>query len=513
MPDKVGSVGVRTVFSCGTSFHKAIAMNNRRSPLQVLLIALLLSTGCGSILPAPNQPKTRFTLASLKGNYTYNLGGTVVGLANGYLLYYEAGTLVADGNGGLTGFDDFMSGTNLISGPSTGSYTINGDGTGTMILHAPGRQIHLAITMQSNGEVNLLEDDSFAVGVGAALAQAAPGTLSGPYVFRFYSQVVAGASSVAVGQMIVSGTSITGDEDVAQIGTASSHTITGTLTQPDNDGRGTLSLTDDTGNTSSYVYYTIDSSTLNFVRTDSGLVGEGRSAAQTGTPFTNASIPNGFTFHLGGDTATYIGGFNTIGAFTSDGKGNITSGSLDSVVDGAATTNESFTGTYSVDSSGRASITLSPAGASPISAVAWMADSTRGFFLQQTQKAVAAGPLTQQQGDPFSAASLNGEYSFRLLGFNGQNPTAVGAVGVMTFDGSAKVSLSDFVVSQNGELSQDAPVGGSYTVSSNGRAVTGPITGVSNSMVFYFTSATSGYILFTDPGTEISGVNTMQVPQ
>jgi len=490
-------------------------MNNRRSPLQVLLIALLLSTGCGSILPAPNQPKTRFTLASLKGNYTYTLGGTVLGLPNGYSLYNEAGSFVADGNGGLTGVDDFMSGTNLVSGTSTGSYTINDDGTGTMTIHAPGRQIQLAITMQSNTEVYLLEVDTYTTGGGAAFAQSSAATapLSGAYVFRLYSHAVGGASSVAVGQMIVSGTSITGNEDVAQIGITSSHTITGTLTQSDNNGRGTLSLTDDTGNTSNQVYYAVDSSQLDFIEADPGVVGEGSGAAQTGTSFTNASIQNGFAFRLRGDTAAYIGGSNSIGAFSSDGNGNITSGSLDSIVDVGVETNQSLTGTYSVDSSGRATITLSPAGAIPITTVAWLADSTQGFFLQQAQNAVTAGPLTQQQGDPFSAASLKGEYAFRLLGFNGQNPTAVGAVGVMTFDGNAKVSLADFVVSQNGGLNQNAAVGGSYTMSSNGRAVTGPISGVSNSMVFYFTSATSAYILFTDPGTEIAGVNTMQVPQ
>ena len=493
--------------------QKAIAMNTRRSALQAVLIGLLFSTGCGSILSAPIQPKTRFSVASLKGNYTYTLGGTIFGLPQGYGTYHEAGFFVADGNGGLTGVDDFTSGSNLISGSSNGSYAINGDGTGTMTLHTPGRQIQLAITMSSNMEVYLLEADTYATGAGGAFAQSSAATLplSGAYVFRVYSHVVGGASSSAVGRMTVSGTSITGNEDVAQSGTAGSHTITGTLTQPDSNGRGTLSLTDDTGNTSNKVYYAVDSSRLDIIEADPGVVGEGNGAAQTGTSFTNASIQGGFVFRLAGDTASYIGGFNTVGAFASDGNGNITSGSLDSVVDGTTTTNESFTGTYSVDSSGRASISF--AGASPISAVAWMVDSTQAFFLYQAENAVAAGPLTQQQGDPFSAASLNGEYSFRLLGFNGQNPTAVGAVGVMTFDGKATATLTDFVVSRNGDLSQNAAVSGSYTMSSNGRAVTGPISGVSNSMVFYFTSATSGYILFTDPGTEIAGVNTMQQPQ
>jgi len=509
MLDKVGSVdGV---------FLKSIThttLGRRRFALLTALLASLLLFSCGSILPVPQQ-KARFSVSSLKGNYTYNLGGTVLGLPNGYSLYHEAGSFTADGNGSLAGVDDFMSGTTLVSGSSTGSYTINNDGTGMLTLSAPGRQIQLAITMQSATQVYLLEVDTYATGSGGAFSQSsiAMAPLSGPYVFRLYSHIVGGASSVAIGRIIVSGGSINGNEDVAQIGTGSSHTITGTLTQPDSNGRGTLSLTNDAGNTINEVYYAIDSNHLDFIEADSGVVGEGGGMAQTDVSFTNASIENGFTFRLGGDTATYFGGFAALGAFTSDGNGNITSGSLDSAVDGATSTNESFTGTYSIDSRGRASITLSPAGANPNSAIAWMADSTQGFFLPQAQNAVIAGTLTQQRGDPFSPASLQGEYSFRLLGFNGQSPKTVGAVGVMTFDGNATVTLVDFFVSQNGTLSHNGAASGSYSISPNGRVVTRPITGVSKSLVLYFTSSTSGYILFTDPGTEIAGEDTQQVPQ
>ncbi len=477
-----------------------------------MFLALLFTMGCGSILPAPTQPKSRFSLASLTGHYTYSLGGTIFGLPNGYGLYHEAGSFVADGKGGLTGVDDFTSGTSLVSGSMTGSYTINGDGTGTMSLKLPGRQIQLALEVVSAGQIYLLEVDSFAAGDGGAFAQTSPVTLSGAYAFRFYSHAVGGASSTAVGRIIVTGTSITGDEDVAQIGTASSHTFIGTLTQPDSNGRGTLNLNDDTGNSSNYVYYVIDSNTLNFVRSDPGVVGEGRGVAQTGAPFTNASIQNGFTFRLGGDTQKYLGGLGIIGAFTADGKGNITSGSLDSIVDGALT-NESFTGTYSVDSRGRATMDLTSAGASPISAVAWLANSTQAFWIAPAQNSVTAGSLTLQQGGPYSASSLNGEYAFRLLGFNGQNPTSVGAVGVMTFDGNTKVNFTDFIVSLGGQQTQNGGVGGSYTVSPNGRVVTGPISGVTNSMILYLTSNTSAYFLLADPGTEVAGQTSLQAPQ
>jgi hypothetical protein len=492
--------------------QKALGRNTASALLTLLIV--LFSTCCNSIFHQPVQPKQRFSLASLQGHYTYNLGGMIFGLPKGFNLYHETGAFVADGNGGLTGVDDFSSGATASNSPFTGSYTISGDGTGTMTLTLPGRQIQLAITLQSTTDVYLLEYDTFATGTGGAFAQATSATSapSGAYVFRFYTHVVGSASSAAVGQMVVSGTSITGSEDVAQIGTTSSHTITGSLTQPDGNGRGTLRLTDDTANTSNYVYYAIDSNTLNFIRTDTGVVGEGRGVAQTATSFTNGSITSGFTFHMGGDTASNLGGINTIAAFNSDGNGNLTTGSFDSSVDGA-TANGSFTGTYSVDSRGRASITVTPAGSSPISQVAWMADSTQGFMLQQDQNTLAAGAMLLQQGGPYSASSLNGEYAFRMIGFDATTPPTVGRVGVVTFDGNSTVNFSDIFVNRGGVQNQYTSLSGSYTVSPNGRVVTGDIHGVTVSMVFYLTSNTSAYFLLTDFGAEIPGQNGMQVPQ
>jgi hypothetical protein len=489
--------------------------------LKILLI-VLFSTSCGSVFHQPGQSKQRFSLASLKGNYTYNLAGMIFGLPPGFNLYHETGAFVADGNGGLTGIDDFASGTKENSNQFTGSYTISGDGTGTMTISLPGRPVQLAITLRSTTELYLLEYDAFATGTGGAFAQASSaisGTLSGAFVFRFYTHVVGAASSAAAGQMMISGTSVTtGNEDVAQIGTitASPGPISGSLTQPDSNGRGTLSLTDNSG-TSNYVYYAIDPNTLNLIRTDTGVVGEGRAIAQTVTSFTNASIASGFTFHMGGDTASNLGGVNTVGTFTSDGSGNLT-GSRDSAVDGG-TTNETFTATYTVDSTGnfpgRASITVTPtsASASPITQVAWMADSTQGFMLEEDTNTVAAGAMLLQQGGPFSAASLNGEYAVRMIGFDGTNPPTVGRVGVMTFDGSGTVTFTDLFVNRGGMQAQYTGLSGSYTVSPNGRVVTGDIHGVTVSMIFYLTSNQSAYFLLGDSGAEVPGQNGMQSPQ
>jgi hypothetical protein len=504
-------------------FVRRIAQRATTGAALKILLIVLFSTSCGSVFHQPGQSKQRFSLASLKGNYTYNLAGMIFGLPPGYNLYHETGAFVADGNGGLTGVDDFSSGaTANLNQKFAGSYTIGGDGTGTMSISLPGRPVQLAITLRSTTELYLLEYDAFATGTGGAFAQASSaisGTLSGAYVFRFYTHVLKAASSAAVGRMMISGTSVTGDEDVAQIGTitATPGLISGSLTQPDSNGRGTVSLTDNSG-MSNYVYYAIDSNTLNLIRTDTGVVGEGRAVAQTVTSFTNASIASGFTFHVGGDTGTNLGGVSTVGTFTSDGKGNLTSGSRDSAEDGT-TSNETFTATYAFDSTGnfpgRASLTVTPTSgsASSITQVAWMADSTQGFMLEEDSNRVAAGAMLVQQGGPFSATSLNGEYAVRMVGFDGTNPPTVGRIGVMTFDGSGTVTFTDLFVNRGGIQAQYTGLSGSYTVSPNGRAVTADIHGVTVSMIFYLTSNQSAYFLLGDSGAEVAGQNGLQSPQ
>jgi len=127
--------------------------------------------------------------------------------------------------------------------------------------------------------------------------------------------------------------------------------------------------------------------------------------------------------------------------------------------------------------------------------------------------------MLQQQGGPFSAASLNGEYVVRMIGFAGTNPpTTVGRVGVMTFDGSGTVTFTDLFVNRGGmEQAQYTGLSGSYTVSPNGRAVTGDIHGatvsMTVSMIFYLTSNQSAYFLLGDSGAEVPGQNGMQSPQ
>jgi hypothetical protein len=75
-----------------------------------------------------------FTLASVKGIYGYTVQGSLATTTP----MAAVGMMVADGNGGLSGTE-----TQQIYGQGTqtaafqGSYTVNGNGSGTMIVNYP----------------------------------------------------------------------------------------------------------------------------------------------------------------------------------------------------------------------------------------------------------------------------------------------------------------------------------------------------------------------------------------
>jgi hypothetical protein len=299
--------------------------------------------------------------------------------------------------------------------------------------------------------------------------------------------------------------SLIGDEDVLRGGSLLSPNITGTMAAPDASGRGLLTIQENTGVVSDFIYYVIDSNTLNFLQADTGSLGEGRAELGGAGPFTNSSLQGSFAFRSVGDTPANIGGANTVGALAADGNGLITSGSIDAMKDGnAVAANLALTGTYSVDANGRVSITLTPAGASPVLEIGRLVDSTRGFFLVNSSDWVEDGRFDQQQATSFSAASVTGQFGFYMAGYDSQTPPLVSRLGVFSFDGQQTLTFENYYVNRQGLLNQKGGISGAYTVSSNGR-VAASVPGVTKTLVLYLISANSGYILVGDNGAEEPG--------
>ncbi len=502
--------------------HLKCAMGNglsKRSKPQVsalLALAALslpwLGTSCGS--SGSSTPGPKFSNASLVGNYSYGFSGNYF-TSTGTEAYQEAGTFVADGKGNLTGGkDDFMQNSALSSSLLGGTYSINQDGTGTITFNLARGRIQLAIAMSSSSSVDLIEFDSFANGAGVALRQdtSAFSAPNGSFVFHLDSSQPGAAVSGSfsrVGSMNVLEGAINGREDFEQSGLPGSSMVTGSITAPDANGRGTATLTEATSVTSNYVYYVIDSTTLKFLEIDGGLLGSGRADAQSTGPFSNASLNGGFEFNYSGNTVA-AGGANVAGAFTCDGKGNIVSGSYDIVQGESPVSNAPLTGTYSVESNGRATITLIPTGASPIPLIVWIESSSKGLFVVDLPNAVQSGRMEQQQGGPFSAASLKGSYSFYTAGYDSQTSQNIVRTGVVSFDGSTNVTFTDYFVNRgNGKPVQNGAVSGTYTADANGRIVAFSI-GEVNTQIIYLSSGTSGDLLLGATGVGFAGTLVQQ---
>ena len=471
------------------------------------LISLMFSLACGSSTNLFNQGSGNFSNASLKGQYAYQLTG-VDTAAN----FREAGVFTADGNGNITGgTDDFSEGTTITSGSSTGAYTISNDGTGVLAISmSDGRALQLAVTLVNSSKVYLMVTQTFDFANGAGIAEKQdPATFaappSGTFTFRNHHVSTAQGSSATVGVFTVSGGTVSGSEDVNRAGVLSSPTFTGSFNSPDTSGRGTGTFTDNANVTSTFIYYVVDTNNLRFFSTNNGAPGLGRAETQTGAPFANTSLDGNYAFGSSGDDNFSVAGAKTVGRFTAGGDGTISAGAHDSVEDGTVSTNISFTGTYSMASNGRATVTLNPS-TGTIQQIFWMVSPSRAFSLTSDPNKVEDGTLDLQQAITFSNSTMKGQFAVLMDGFDPFD--FVDRVGTLQWDGAGNLTLDEFI-NRSGTTQTPGFITGTYSIASNGRA-SGAISGLSNNLVFYLISGSDAYILQNDTGTEIDGVMSKQ---
>jgi hypothetical protein len=257
--------------------------------------------------------------------------------------------------------------------------------------------------------------------------------------------------------------------------------------------------------TSSFIYYVVDANNVRFFSTSNGLPGLGRAETQTAAPFANTSLAGGYAFGSSGDDNFSVAGTKRVGRFTAGGDGTVSAGTYDSVEDGTAFTNISFTGTYSMASNGRATVTLNPS-TGTIQQIFWMVSPSRAFSLTSDPNKVEDGTLDLQQAITFSNSTMNGQFAVLMDGFDPLN--FVDRVGTLQWDGAGNLTLNEFI-NRSGTTQASGSITGTYSVASNGRA-SGAISGLSNNLVFYLISGSDAYMLQNDTGTEIDGVMSKQ---
>ena len=151
---------------------------------------------------------------------------------------------------------------------------------------------------------------------------------------------------------------------------------------------------------------------------------------------------------------------------TADGNGNITTGIFDSDDNGTLTSGTAFTGTYTVASNGRGTIT-NTAGIPEVAT--YFTAGTNVLFLEIDGSTQLGGRMLLQTGaGGFNSASLSGNYA---LSYHTVPPSSflnTNVIGQVTSDGiSALTGIANLEQAATGE--SDVPLTGSYTSDPSGR--------------------------------------------
>jgi len=257
----------------------------------------------------------------------------------------------------------------------------------------------------------------------------------------------------------------------------------------------------------------------------------GSATVMLGSNPDNSKLSGQYAFLLGG----YDGDGNVAmaGSFTADGQGNISQGVADYNFSSAifVATNLTFTGTYSVGSDNRGSMTITVSSPRVFSSGFGQTFSfslgsfnggiaTRGRMIELDNEQIwATGILAKQDPTAFSTAAITGGYAFGLSGTAGSG-FPLNAIGRFTASGgSLSAGLTDvyglgLTESGSGTVSAGLrlPFSGVYQVSGNGRGTavftfTAQDPAFSN-FTFYVVSANE--LLFIETDTCQSGICTFK---
>ena len=387
--------------------------------------------------------------ARFSGNYTFYLRGFKDGK-----LFVQAGTLISDGAGNITGITDIMSTSSTNSNvPVTGTYTVDNlfHGTATLSYGNNGSvgtgsyQIvgtlgsYWAIMQNGNGQ-------DTAYGSGVMYVQSnIPTDLSnslGIFIFGGYGADNSDKRYAAAGtyKLTDAGTNLppnvtNGAMDSNDSGNVSNNVqFSGTSTLPDSTyGRGTMSLNSGVNATTLAYYYTDDNDFIliginpvsssdplilynsvmqtTFVHIDNTILNGNGVVELSSAPSATAPDSQLALFSLGGGSSS-----NNFWATIDENNG----GTL---------TQSQVQGTYTVAGSGRTTFT----GWGSNSPIFWVATTDRGFILG-TDAAVTYGEMEQQRPPNLNNTSfVNDNHGGTIL--NPVLPTQTVELAVFHADG------------------------------------------------------------------------------
>jgi len=453
--------------------------------------------------------------------------------------YYVAGAFKVSGGAIVGGEQDFIDlGTIDTQDPITGGSILTGfDATGNLLINLITTNLGTETfnaKMVSATRALIIEYDNGATSSGTLDLQGTTvAPLSGGYAFSLAGLDGSGSSlPVGLGGVInVDGSgSISGNgsvfdiNDAGSLGQGQTFNASTVTAAPDGFGRVVFNMVPSSSSipTISMVGYIVGpnhirlvETTDNFNGTTGGVaLGQGSS---TGT-FSSASIA-GTSFVFGTIGADPNGGFMVAGELTTNSGGTV-SGFLnanDLSISGVQAP-IGFAGTYTVDPTGRVTLSSLTGGGLTITAQFYLSGlstatnvSGDGIATVLTMDAsdVLSGLAYQQTGGGlFTATSFFGNYGMNATGFDFANENEFDAVGPALADGvnalSATVDLN-FIVPPATPTANVAVTPASFTANANGEFFTGTITGLdidtpgnADNFAYYMIDTTKAIAIQTD---------------
>jgi hypothetical protein len=449
-----------------------------------------------------------FSNFSLQNSYAFSLSGTLTGTGGFFL---RAGSFTADGQGHIIGgLEDFNSSSGVSQNVSfNGAYSIGPDGRGTMQICEPSSSSctsptsNFQIVVVSAKQAQIIEFDVSAVASGEMDLQDTSAFtfagLSGTYTFDFFGLSSTLAAESVVGEFSADGNGgiSSGQLDVNNGGTLTNLPILNASTYSISaNGRGQATIVTSI-QTLSFSFYVVSAGRAKFIELDSLPLLGGDAFKQQLPPLGSwglNSLNGDFVFQTAGSST--LAGITDAGRLTTDGNGNIVSGSgiLDENNNGIVTSGATFSGSYTLDASGRGTLTFS----NNFTYIFYMVSTVKAVIQETDSSIVADGLLLGQQGEPFTLASLQGSYALNLNGL-----TAAGEedfVGQLNTDGTGNVKSGLLDINDFGILLPAEQNSGTYSaVTSNGRAtmVLNPSADNRN-FVLYFVSPSQVFVMGTD---------------
>ena len=442
---------------------------------------LLIVSSCGGNSSAINNPTiTLVTPVStvIAAGSTLQLQATVGGSNNTTILWYV---------------------NNVPGGNSTvGTITPQGLYTAPNIPPSNG-----GVIISAYPQVYPVTNTSIRIGITFANV-----SLNGAYVFSL-SGTESSSPWAAAGSFTANGdgTISNGIEDInGPAGISTALPFNGSYLINAN-GQGIATFTSAQGSiTMSFTLNTVGQSVV--MRTDSGDVATGLFYPQLSTALTLTSLDAPYVFSFAGtDQSSTLQ--NVIGYFNTNGSPNLTNAQED-LNDGGTTTNQLFSGSYTIVGNGRGTATFTDSTGTRTYGF-YIVSPTQLQFVEIDTSGYLNGTVFQQQSVT-ATTTLVGGYVFDASGISAAAAyaTAGGFYTNTTTYGNISSGTDD--INNAGTNPTNPTLTGSFTTGTNGRG-TITLTGTSGTTnyVYYFISPNTGFVLSTDSGINAGGELFQQV--